>query len=235
MKRKAFGSVLMGLGAVLIAAAIGLTGYNLWTQQQADEAAQAALEVLVQQIPTKPTVQEDTGSDAGNSAAGDYDDTMDAPAQVIPISRPDRVEYPDYVLNPDMDMPEVEIDGVKYIGYLEIPELELSLPVITETTTANLKIAPCRFAGSAYLKDLVIGAHNYTRHFGRLKELSYGDIIVFTDMDGNVFTYEVAGIEILQPDQAEELCSGEWPLTLYTCTVGGQTRVTVRCDLISEG
>ena len=56
----------------------------------------------------------------------------------------------------------------------------------------------------------------------------------FTDMDGNVFSYQVADIEILQPGDVEELCSGEWPLTLYTCTIGGRTRITVRCELIES-
>ena len=56
-----------------------------------------------------------------------------------------------------------------------------------------------------------------------------GEIITFTDMDGNVFFYEVAEIEILDPYAKEEMLSGEWDLTLFTCTYGGQERVTVRC------
>lgn len=33
---------------------------------------------------------------------------------------------PDYVLNPDMDMPEVDVDGMSCIGTLEIPRLDLN-------------------------------------------------------------------------------------------------------------
>ena len=32
---------------------------------------------------------------------------------------------PDYVLNPDMDMPEVDVDGISCTGTLEIPSLEM--------------------------------------------------------------------------------------------------------------
>ena len=67
--------------------------------------------------------------------------------------------------------------------------------------------------------------------FGKLKNLSYGSQIQLTDMDGNRFCYEVADIEILKPSQVEDLCGGDWPLTLFTCTIGGKTRVVVRCEI----
>ncbi len=136
---------------------------------------------------------------------------------------------PLYEIDPHISMPELDVKGVKYIGYLHIPDLGLELPIITKTTGALLQVAPCRLSGSAYLEDMVIGAHNYSTHFGNLKKLRYGDRIDFIDMDGNTFTYEVGEIEILQPDQLEDLCSGEYPLSLYTCTIGGRTRLTVRC------
>ena len=142
--------------------------------------------------------------------------------------------YPDYVLNPNMDMPAVEVDGHDYIGVLEIPALELELPVMSTWSYPNLKIAPCRYTGSAYLDDMVIAAHNYSQHFGRLKELSGGETVIFTDADGNVFTYEVALVETLMPTDIEEMESGEWDLTLFTCTIGGSSRVTVRCEQITE-
>lgn len=141
-------------------------------------------------------------------------------------------ELPLYRLDPHITMPEVNISGIKYIGYLELHELELRLPVITKTTSQYLRTAPCRLSGSAYLQDLVIGAHNYNTHFGRLKELTYGDRITFTDMDGNRFVYEVADIEILQPTQLDDLCDGAYPLSLYTCTIGGRTRLTLRCTML---
>ena len=146
------------------------------------------------------------------------------------VAKPHAVQpVPLYQIDPNITMPELDVKGVRYIGYLHIPALDLELPIITKTTSALLQVAPCRLSGSAYLEDMVIGAHNYSTHFGNLKKLHYGDTIEFIDMDGNTFTYEVGEIEILQPDQLEDLCSGEYPLSLYTCTIGGRTRLTVRC------
>ena len=136
---------------------------------------------------------------------------------------------PDYVLNPDMDMPSEEIKGFRYIGKLDIPGLRLSLPVIKEWSYPGLKRAPCCYTGSIYKDNMVIAGHNYPRHFGSLKKLHQGDEVIFTDIDGNVFNYEVLEVEILEPTAIEEMVSGDWDLTLFTCTVGGQSRVTVRC------
>ena len=138
---------------------------------------------------------------------------------------------PPFVQYPEMEMPTREIDGQTYIGMVEVPALELSLPVISEWTYPRLKKAPCRYVGSVYSKDMVICGHNYDRHFGRLKELAVGDEVRFTDMDGNVFFYSVCGTEQLGKYAVEDMLAGEWDLTLFTCTKGGRMRVTVRCKL----
>lgn len=138
---------------------------------------------------------------------------------------------PPFVRYPEMEMPTREIDGQTYIGMLEVPSLELSLPVISEWTYPRLKKAPCRYVGSVYSKDMVICGHNYDRHFGRLKDLAVGDEVRFTDMDGNVFFYSICGTEQLGKYAVEDMLAGEWDLTLFTCTKGGRMRVTVRCKL----
>ncbi|MDY2982843.1 MAG: sortase [Eubacteriales bacterium] len=82
---------------------------------------------------------------------------------------------------------------------------------------ANLKSAPCRYRGSTYLDTLILCGHNYRSHFGKLKKLREGDEVSFTDMDGNVFLYEVALVETLMPAAIEEMESGGWALTMFNC------------------
>lgn len=130
----------------------------------------------------------------------------------------------------DTTMTEVVIDGYAYIGYVSIPSLGLELPVMSAWDYTRLKIAPCRYTGSTKSNDLVIAAHNYSRHFGRIKELREGDTVTFTDMDGVVSRYEVETVEILAPTDIEEMTAGDYDLTLFTCTYGGKSRVTVRCE-----
>lgn len=123
-----------------------------------------------------------------------------------------------------------EIDGHNYIGFVGIPALELELPVMADWTYPQLKIAPCRFTGSIFTDDLVIMAHNFERHFGRIRDLKPGDTVTFTDMEGQTISYEVVVLDILHPTAVENMTAGEYDLTLFTCTYGGKSRVTVRCD-----
>ncbi len=130
----------------------------------------------------------------------------------------------------DTGMKEVEIDGYACIGYLSVPSLELKLPVMSEWDYTRLRIAPCRYMGSAKSGDLVIAAHNYTQHFGHIKDLSIGDPIYFTDMEGTAYTYTIGCIETLNPTGVDLMVKSKWDLTLFTCTYGGRQRVTVRCQ-----
>ena len=92
----------------------------------------------------------------------------------------------------------------------------------------------CRQSGSSCTDDLVIVAHNYDNHFGRLKELSKGDTVIFTDMEGIVNTYSVKKIETLNPNEVDAVQNSGYALVLYTCTKGSRTRVAVFCRRAEE-
>ena len=124
----------------------------------------------------------------------------------------------------------VALDGYEYVGYIEIPTLGLKLPVMAQWDYDRLKIAPCRQFGSSRTDDLVIAAHNYESHFGRLKELVKGDTVTFTDMEGIINTYSVEKIETLKPESVDAVENSGYDLVLYTCTLGGKTRVTAFCN-----
>ncbi|MCD7733265.1 MAG: sortase, partial [Oscillospiraceae bacterium] len=126
----------------------------------------------------------------------------------------------------------LDVDGDSYIGVLSIPSFGLELPVLSEWSYAGLKNSPARYTGSASAGNLVICAHNYERHFGNIKDLDIGAEITFTDVTGTVYEYEVIEVETLEPTAISEMITGDWDLTLFTCTRSGQARVTVRCKLI---
>jgi len=129
----------------------------------------------------------------------------------------------------DPTMTAEEIDGYNYIGYLAIPDLGLKLPIMEEWDYTRLKIAPCRYFGSTKTNDLVLAAHNYLWHFGKLSRLKLGAEMIFTDMDGVSKHYAVEDVYVASPYVIEEVTSGEYDLTLFTCTYGGRSRVIVRC------
>lgn len=205
------GTFLITGGLLLIAAALLLTVYNIWDDYRTGVATDEVLVELRAEVCADPAPAD------GRPIYVDEDDI------------PDEVEYPDYILNPDREMPEKEIDGKKYVGILRIPTLDKELPIFGEWSYFNLKYSPCRMTGSPYKHNMVICAHNYNVHFGKIKDLQIGDLVSFTDMDGNFFQYKVVEIESLDPKAVEEMTTGNWDLTLFTCTLGGATRITVRC------
>lgn len=138
---------------------------------------------------------------------------------------------PDYMVNPDMDMPIKNIDGEKFVGTISIPAIGINLPVMAECDLENLKTSPCVYEGTPYKNDLIIAGHDYRTHFGPINDLVRGDMITFKDMDGNVFEYEVMYTEIIDEKDIESMSNGEWDLTLFTCTYSGATRITVRCKI----
>lgn len=125
----------------------------------------------------------------------------------------------------------IQIDNNYYIGTILIPSLDVELPIISEWSYPNLKLSPCRYKGSIAEGNLIIASHNYRSHFGRIQELNSGDIIVITDADGISHNYEVVQSEIIDGYNIESMEFGSddsWDLTLFTCTLSGQSRVTVR-------
>lgn len=206
---------MITIGLLLIAAALFLVSYNLYDELRAEQSARQAVTQLDAYLPAE------AAPEAPSDSAGDQESLVSDERTVIP----------DYVLSPNMEMPVETINGIDFIGVLRIPALELELPIISEWNYPNLKTAPCRYSGSAYLNNLIICGHNYTSHFGTLKNLWEGDIATFTDIDGNVFIYKMVERETLNPTDIEGMESGNWDLTLFTCTVGGQSRVTIRFEL----
>ena len=207
-KKNRIGNILKGAGLILVTAAVLLLVYNLWDGHRARESEEAILAEYLQE----------------NKKASESPDASD---------KEDEQNIPDYLLNPDMDMPEYtlkSLGAVACIGILEIPALDLELPVISSWSYSSLRQAPCRYSGSAYKGDLVIAAHNYQSHFGGLRTLPEGSEVFFTDAVGNRFSYYVAVTEALTPWSVDDMTSGEWPLTLFTCTLDSQNRVTVRCE-----
>lgn len=132
----------------------------------------------------------------------------------------------------NLEMQEVEIDGEIYIGQVNIPELDLQLPVISQWNYSKLKKSPCRYSGTIGENNLVILAHNYKKHFGYLHKLTIGSTIEFKDVNGNIQTYEVASVETVSPTDIEKVTGGEYALTLFTCTYGGQYRTMVGCNTV---
>lgn len=210
--KRTLGTVLVFAGLFLLCAAGGLLFYNHAESQHAQEASAQVLEALAEQIQTRQRGEP--------AAPTEHPSGAETPAATeLPLPT-EETEDP---------LPTVQIDGVDYIGVISFPTLELELPVMAQWSLEGLQTAPGRYSGTPAGKDLVIAGHNYDAHFGPMRDLSLNDPVHFTDVNGKVYDYAVLDIEILQPTAIEDMIAGDYPLTVFTCTYGGRTRLTIRC------
>jgi len=132
--------------------------------------------------------------------------------------------------NNPTDSPKIIVDGNAFCGRIAINKLGIELPIFDEWDYKRLKTAPCRYSGSINTNDIIIAAHNYKSHFGNLKQLQIGDEIIFIDPYGSAHYYITKEIVTLDGTAVTDMKSGDWDFTLFTCTKGGEQRVTVRCE-----
>ena len=193
------------MGIVCLLTAIGFVIYNGYEARYGEKNSQELLQNIQDRIQkAEQTEQTQPG---------------DLPAETIPENDQE---------DTSRLMQTVPVGEYDSIGILSIPVLKLELPVLADWSYAKLKKSPCHYYGSCYEPDFVIAGHNYTSHFGRIRRLLPGDLVLFTDATGQVHCYEVVLLETLAATATEEMITSGFDLTLYTCTLGGSNRVTVR-------
>ena len=206
-------------GILCILAGLLLFVRNLGEDREAGIEASDSLQVLADELREEEKgTQQPFCVDGGRNIPGTGKETQQA---VLSFYK-------------DMEMPAKRVEGRRYIGILEIGALRLKLPVLDTFSYRNIKVAPARFFGSVYDDNLILLAHNYQSHFGKLHLLQAGDEVSFTDMDGNRFRYTVAQVEVIGGMERDKLAEGDFDLCLFTCTLGGKNRVIVRCRRVEE-
>lgn len=146
---------------------------------------------------------------------------------------------------PAVDLTAYGIDD-EIIGVLEVPAMELTMPVYLGASEAHLA------AGAAVLgntsapvggenSNCVIAGHrgwrgaDYFRHIDRLQ---VGDAVKLTNL-WETLTYTVADIQIIQPHEVEQIKiqPNRDLLTLLTChpyASGGRQRYVVVCERLQD-
>lgn len=143
--------------------------------------------------------------------------------------------------NKNAEMPTKIVDGYRYIGTIAIPSVNLKLPVMAKWDYDRLAVSPCRYAGSYWTDDMVVCGHDYYTHFGPIANCEPGADVYFTNVQGLQIHYRVSNVEIVQPTDVEKMIdndknsssAADWDLSLFTCTISGQARCTVRCIRVS--
>ena len=92
----------------------------------------------------------------------------------------------------DNTMSTLSMDGIDFVGLLEIPRYGSVLPVCADW--GNTSQYPCRFSGSIYDGSIKIGATTQKGQYDFYREISVGDRVYFTDLTGNRYGYAVTDL-----------------------------------------
>lgn len=124
----------------------------------------------------------------------------------------------------------LDISGLGVMGYIEIPEIDCSLPIYHGTEESVLQVAVGHLEWSSLPvggegTHCVLSGHRglpSAKLFTNLDKLAVGDTFLLRVLD-EVLTYEVDQILIVEPEQVDALgiVPGEDYCTLVTCTPYG--------------
>lgn len=130
---------------------------------------------------------------------------------------------------------EIEIDGVKVIGIIKIPKINLEYPILEETTKHTMSLSISRFCGGNVndYGNLALAGHNNRdgTMFGKTKSLQIGDKIELTDLNNISIKYTIKEIFTTTPDDVSILATKDnevREVTLITCSNGNRQRLIIK-------
>lgn len=119
---------------------------------------------------------------------------------------------------------------------LTIPKLDISYPVLSETSDELLKISLNKYWGNGpnQIGNYCIVGHNYAngKLFGKLSQMEIGDTATLQDMNGKTITYEAYDKYVVEPTDVSctsQLTNGKREITLITCKNYGTQRLIIKC------
>ena len=133
---------------------------------------------------------------------------------------------------PNLNMPILEINDIDYVALIEIPSLNLSLPVADVWNSQKLYNSPARFYGSCYDHSLVIGGADNSYQFSFCDKIDNGTVIIVTDMTGTQFSYTVSRVDRSKSAESNWLISRDYDLTLFCRDALSMEYVAVRCSFL---
>lgn len=215
MRNKA-GIAFAAVGAVLLLSALLLFVHNRAEAAAAAREAETLVASLEQQIAVPASTPEETeNTEPEASPAPAAEETAAPGASPTSAAETQTGSAETYVDTSSLD----------YLGILEIPALDVKLPVINTMSDALLEYGACRHFGSVETNDLVIAAHSYPQFFGYLGNLPGGSEVILTEMDGTEIRYTLTDMAKIAPDDAEAALNSGYDLVLYTCYDSGYGRV----------
>lgn len=208
-------TVILVIVVVVIFGLLGFWGYQTYKKYFLQRDIDSALEEFNQTITnTSNKKNEFTGSDPINFTAVDNGVSNNSSGN----STSDVVTY----------------EGFTVVGRMEIPKIDLDLPVLERATKNSLEksIGVLMGPGLNQVGNTIIVGHNYRNgtFFSRNNELENGDKIYITDTTGTRIEYTIYNIYTTSSEDSEYITrdtAGKREISLSTCTDDSRYRLVI--------
>ena len=130
----------------------------------------------------------------------------------------------------DNTMAVLSVEEMEFIGILEMPRYGAAMPVGVQW--GQISKYPCRFGGSVYDGTMQIGGTSQDGQFDFYREISVGDAVYFTDMEGDRFAYKVADIRYEKHADQSALQRREADLKLFIKNEYAMEYIIISCDVM---
>ena len=128
----------------------------------------------------------------------------------------------------DNTMSVLSVEGTNFVGILEMPAFGSALPVCADW--GKVSDYPCRLGGSVYDGTLQIGATSQKGQYDFYREISVGDCLYFTDMEGNRFSYAVTDIRYEKHADQTALQQEDAALTVFIKNIFSFEYIIIFCN-----
>ena len=129
----------------------------------------------------------------------------------------------------DNTMSVLSVDGIDFVGLVELPHYESALPVCADW--GKISKYPCCFRGSIYDGTMQIGATTQKGQYDFYRELSVGDTVIYTDVEGNRYTFAITGLCYAKHVNQAALQQKDAALTLFIKNIYSFEYLIVFCNI----
>ena len=239
MLENKYGNLLTVLLVIIIIAIIGLLafgGYTVYKQFNSTKDANEFVNSFIEgtnNITINNEITNNTNTNVNTNTNTDIDTNTENPFNQVQNTPSGGASSSNK---------EQTYKGFPVIGTIEIPKINLSYPILKETSTSALEKSVAMLYGVGPNKPgntLIVG-HNYRNglFFANNKNLSKGDKVYITDLSGKRLAYTIYDKFETTSNDTDFLTrntNGAREISLQTCTDDATLRLIIlaKCDLDS--
>lgn len=203
---------------------VALLGYSWWQGRTGDSEIDGLLTKTQEVIPSSrqvgviatqtPENAKESGASSGKAAGKGQGGTADTSA-------------------PDSASPYLEtanLSGYEVTGILQVSDLNQSWPIIASGDTSATAKIPSIYGGNPASGDLVIADGADNQQFSGLKDLPDGSKVMFTDISGREYRYQIATVETVPSGKLSAISRHRerWDAAIITPNFSGRSQIVTR-------